>query len=59
MRQGNTFIAKPISFIPGLPTSDRILNGEKVPFKLHVKDILTYYDVIPVPSSFIKGVELP
>ncbi len=57
--QKDKFVALPISFIPGLPTSERILSGEQIPFKLHVRDILKYYDVIPVSPSFIQGVEIP
>jgi hypothetical protein len=53
------FISLPISFIPGLKTSTKIMNGEPVSFNQHVQEILKYYDVVQVSPSFIEGVSLP
>lgn len=46
---------KAIQYLPYLPTTEKILRGEPVPFKDHYKEILKYYDIIPVPKSFING----
>ena len=42
-----------------MPSTSKILRGENVVFKDHYKEILKYYDIIPVPRSFIEGAQLP
>lgn len=49
---------KAIQYLPYLPTTSKILNGEAVPFKDHYKEILKYYDIIQVPKSFINGASI-
>ncbi|CDW75174.1 UNKNOWN [Stylonychia lemnae] len=57
--QPDTFDVKPIFFLDRVPSTQKILRGEQVIFKDHYKEILRYYDIIPVPTSFIEGVTLP
>eukprot|EP00347_Sterkiella_histriomuscorum_P021783 403332780 len=54
--QKQTFQVKPIYFLPDVPSTQKILRGESVIFKDHYKEILMYYDIIPVSKSFIEGV---
>lgn len=41
-----------------MPSTDKILRGESIIFKDHYKEILMYYDIIPVSRSFIEGASI-
>lgn len=44
--------------MPGVPSTEKILKGESIIFKDHYKEILMYYDIIPVSRSFIEGASI-
>jgi hypothetical protein len=53
------YYVQPITFLPGLPTSYKILNGEPITFNSHLKEIMKYYDILPVSRSLLGGMQLP
>lgn len=53
------YYIEPITFLPGLPSSYKILNGEPITFNSHLKEIMKYYDILPVPRSLLGGIQLP
>ena len=50
------YYIEPITFLPGLPTSYKILNGEQITFNSHLREIMKYYDILPVPRSLLGGI---
>jgi hypothetical protein len=48
-----------VDFLPNLPTSEYIRTGVPVTFKQHLNDIIKHYDIISMPKSFLRGLQLP
>jgi len=46
-------------FLPNLPTSVLIEQGEQVTLKAHIKDVLMHYDIVQAPVTLLDGIEIP